>query len=183
MLKREFQRLFFSIVDVEKPDYIFIDFIEERHDFLDYNGVIYTKSDALLESDFPVNQGRTIARDSDEGWEIWKKACLYFIDELKKRFIADHVILVENILTEAHGDINHSELFSNVEDIRRLNNILKECYKFFKDHYLGIQIVNMTNDPLYITDDLYEYGCYPWHLNELMNIKISSKIRLKTDSL
>ena len=101
------------------------------------------------------------------------------IAKLKKYFKADHIILIENYLSEWHGDIHHKERYENTECIAKQNEILKGYYKFFRDHYEGIQIIDLSRDWLYFTDDRYEYGCYPWHLNELINIKISQAIHIE----
>ena len=183
MLNREFNRSFFDVLDEEKPEYIVIDFIEERHNLLEYNGVIYTKSDALIESDFPVEQARNILRDSDEGWLIWENACSKFINELQKRFKPHNIILIENLLTERHGDIYQSTEFDSIEDIRRMNNILRRSYDFFKLHCPNCQHIDMTEDSLYITDDQYEYGCHPWHLNKWINAKIGLEIKFDDERL
>ncbi len=176
MLQREFARQFLSVADREKPHAIVIDFIEERHDFIEYRGNFYTKSDALTESDFPIDEGRTVPRDSEEGRMLWEKACLRFIDELRRRFAPQNVILVENMLTEKYGSIHGSKQFDDIDEIRRQNKSIRRAYDFFKDNFSGIISVDLSDDELYITDKQFEYGCYPWHLNELINIKIGKKM-------
>lgn len=172
MLQREFRKVFWEMLQKERPDYIVIDFIEERHDLIEYKGAIFTKSDALIESDFLVNEGRIIPRYSTECRKVWEKACLAFIEGLKKYFIPDHVILVENVLAEKYGDIFGVQEFENADEIKRMNEILNSYYTFFKKNFKGIRSVNMQKDPLYVSDNQYEYGCYPWHLNGLINRKI-----------
>lgn len=177
MLDRQFDREFFSIVDEINADYIIIDFIEERHDLIKSNSVYITKSDALMESDFK-EQGEILARDSAKCQEVWEQACLLFIVELKKRFKADHVILVENYLAEEFGDINNQVEYENISEIRASNSILESYYDFFTRNYPGIQKIKLCNNPLYFTDIKYEYGCYPWHLNDLLNREIAKKIKV-----
>lgn len=66
------------------------------------------------------------------------------ITKLKKYFKADHIILIENYLSEWHGDIHHKERYENTECIAKQNEILKGYYKFFRDHYEGIQIIDLV---------------------------------------
>lgn len=44
----------------ERPQYLFLDLMEERHNLLERDGAIWTKSDALLESDFALDGWREI---------------------------------------------------------------------------------------------------------------------------
>ena len=53
-------------------------------------------------------------------------------------------------------------------------------YQFFQKICYGgprLQCIDLTSDELYITDEEFEYGCYPWHLNEIINQKIADEIR------
>jgi len=179
MLKREFGHAFFDVLDASKAAYLVVDFIEERHDLLKINNRYYTKSDVLKETTMDMGIGTTILRDSDECSRIWKKACLEFIEQLKQRFLSDHVILVENILSEQYGNIYEKNMFNDIKTLRNINQILREYYAFFVQNYPGIQVINLQEDELYFTDDQYEYGCYPYHLNELINIKLASQISIE----
>lgn len=181
MLNREFDGSFFEILDEERPEYIIIDFIEERHALLELEGSYYTKSDALQESDFDVEKGRSISRYSEECKRVWENACICFIEEVKKRFKAKNVILVENYLAEQYGVIEKQSEYENLVEIRKINNTLKNYYNFFTENYTGIQKIEAFKESLYFTDEKYRYGCYPWHLNELVNVDIANKIRIDTD--
>ena len=178
MLNREFSGSFWEIVDGQKPEYIIIDFIEERHDLLEVGGSYYTKSDALEESDFDIEKEQNIPRNSEECQKIWKKACIGFVEKLKKRFQAKNVILIENYLAEQYGNIKKQSEYENIVEIKQINNILKSYYDFFSKNYAGIQRIEAYKESLYITDERHQYGCYPWHLNELVNADIASKIKM-----
>lgn len=178
MLQREFKRDFIKYLSIEKPNYIIIDFLEERHDLLRIGNSIYTYSDALKESDFSI-LGEILPINTEKTWMIWMEACLQFIELLKYNFKVDHVVLVENLLAERHGDIHATCEFDNIDEIRATNAWLSKCYAFFKDNISGIQTVNLTDHAMYFTDDKYEYGCYPWHLNTLINIEISKRMKIE----
>ena len=127
MLRREFNREFINYLSSEKPDFIMIDFIEERHALLRVQNSIYTYSDALQESEFTM-QGEILAINTEETWAIWQDACLRFITLLKENFKTNHVVLVENLLAERHGDIHGTCEFENIDEIQRTNEWLKKCY-------------------------------------------------------
>ena len=97
LLQREFKRDFIKYLSIEKPNYIIIDFLEERHDLLRIGNSIYTYSDALKESDFSI-LGEILPINTEKTWMIWMEACLQFIELLKYNFKVDHVVLVENLL-------------------------------------------------------------------------------------
>lgn len=179
MLQREFQGSFINMLDKFHPDYIVIDLIEERHDLLEVDGSYFTLSDALQESDYLIKRGRIIRRDSEECHTIWEDSCRRLIALLQERLPADHVIIIANTLAERHGNIYHSNSYAELDAIRKINAILKSYYTFFCTHFEGIQCIDMTNDDLFITDDLFEYGCYPWHLNDLINQKIADAINFE----
>ena len=178
MLRREFNRDFTTYLSIEKPDYIVLDFLEERHNLLRIDGAIYTYSDALQGSDF-VMQGEILPINTEKTWVVWQEACLRFIALLKENFKVNHVVLVENLLAERHGDIHGTCEFENIAEIREINDWLLKCYAFFKENMSGIQTIDLTNHELYFTDDNYEYGCYPWHLNTLVNREIGKQIRIE----
>ena len=180
MLDREFDGSFFEILDEERPEYIVIDFIEERYDLLEVEGSYYTNSDALQESDFDMQKGRSISRYSEECQRVWENACICFIEELKKRFQAKNVILVENYLAEKYGDAEKQSEYENIVEIRKINSTFKKYYHFFSENYVGIQRIEAFTEALYFTDEKYKYGCYPWHLNDLVNQDIANKIRIDT---
>lgn len=177
MLKREFKRKFFDILNEEHFDYIIIDFIEERHNIIKINDNYYTYSDALQESDFNES-GEIIYRNSKICQLLWQKSCMKFIFELKRRFVNNHVILIENYLAEQYSNGIDKYNFDNIEQIKSMNNILQSCYKFFKKNYSGIQDIDLHMNKNYIVDNKYEYGCHPWHLNDLINLQIADKINI-----
>ena len=175
MLKRAWHKNYFSLFDEEKPDYFVLDLLEERHDLLRLGDSVLTMSDALSESDITV-EGSVIPRDSDEAQEIWERGCLDFIERAKRIFDESHIILVENYLSECHGDIKAKEKFDEWKEIQRKNEILRKCYDFFKQKCPKAKVVNLATDDLFFSYDKFSFGCYPWHFNYLFYIKTGEKI-------
>ncbi len=176
MLQREAQNTFFRFIDKQKISYLVIDFIEERHDIAEIDRFYYTNSDAFQETNLVPD--RLIARNSDECAKLWQEKCLLFIEQLKKRFKPQNVVLVKNYLSECYGNIHCKKQYADINKIRAINEILEGYYAFFAQNYAGIQIIDMHTDALYMTDENFEYGCYPWHLNDWINTKIAHSIVL-----
>lgn len=183
MLRREFRREFFGELDEERPTYIILDFVEERYGVIEKDGCYLTKSDALAESGFDFHDWRNIPITSETFWQLWQDACRLFAEELKRRPFLQGIILIENVLAERYGDIHQKKVFKNIEEIRTINHCLKKMYQFFKQCCQGInglQCIDFTSDELYITDEEFEYGCCPWHLNEIVNQKIADEIQVSS---
>lgn len=175
MLDREYRNTFFSLLDEERPEYILIDFIEERHDMVLDGGQYYTYSDALQESGF-YKKPKLLRRTEPLCKEIWENACERFILELKKRFLPENVCLIKSYLAKEYGECQSKKVYESIQDIKRINNILKQYYIYFEEHFKGIRVIECFNDSTYFTDHKYEYGCFPWHLNNEINYRIANKI-------
>lgn len=179
MLKREFTDAFSEILKEQKPERFFFDLLEERHDIISVEAGYYTKSDAYDEAEVIVGEQRIIFRDSEECEELWKAGCKYFMGCLRKVVKPERIYMVENYLSERHGNGVVIEDFKNVEEIRKINRILEGYYSYIKQNYPEIKYIKAYEVKDYYTDDEYEYGCYPWHLNEWANINISKRIKEK----
>ena len=87
------------------------------------------------------------------------------------------MIVLEDYLCETHGDGLTETTFDNIEEIKKVNIILRDYYQYIKERYPQITVVDAYKDEQYVTDDKYEYGCYPYHLNELANMRIAKKVQ------
>ena len=162
-------------------DYLFIDLIEERFDIIETGNSYYTKSNAFDEAEICGEyEYRVIPRDSDECRILWEKSFDELIKYTKYR-IKKKIIVIENYLCEKHSDGVEEEEFENVIEIRKKNSILKTYYDYIRECYPNILIIDAYNDEQYVTDNQYEYGCYPFHLNEWANIRIAEKIQSQMD--
>lgn len=177
MVKRDIISSFWEIVDEVKPEYIFIDFIEERFDILEcFNGYI-TKSDAFEEAQLNLLDFRIIERDSEECLKLWQNSFYKFMEKIENKIPECKIVVIENYLSEQFGDINSRTYFENIKEIRKKNYTLKQCYDFVKENYKDIPTINASKCDYYFTDKEYEYGAFPSHLNEIVNQKIADKIK------
>ena len=177
MLEREFSDSFKNMLKEQKPEYFFFDLLEERHDIICTEEGYYTKSDAYDEAIVNIGDYRIISRDDEDCTELWKKSCKYFMGCVLSAVAPEKIYMVENYLTEKHGDGTIIEAFSNIGEIQKINRILNIYYSYIRENYPKINCIKAYEVDEYYTDNEYEYGCYPWHLNEWANIRIAQRIQ------
>lgn len=176
MLERELKNQFWSILDEVHPAYIFIDLIEERFNMVAFNGGYLTKSDAFDEAELMLEGAEVIPRDGKICEILWCESCRRFIDRLQTQYPSIHIVLIKNYLSEKVGDIHSQSNYENLEEIRRVNTILSEYYRFFINNCIRVQVIEASECCYYYTDKEYEYGAIPSHLNEIVNDDIAKKI-------
>lgn len=175
MLQRELKQEYLEFIRTEKPEYVVLDFLEERFDMMLIGENLYAYSDAVMEcKDKPEFQ--RVERNSAEMEGLWEKACDIFIAELKEIVVPENVILVKNYLTKYYGQDTSLKMYEEVEFIEKINGCLKKYYEYFEKNFEGVKVIDFSEDELYFTDEKYEYGKYPWHLNDLINYKMAKEI-------
>lgn len=175
MLEREADNRFWTLMEERRPDFVALDFIEERFDLAAYGGGFLTKSDAFEGCEERPEEERTIVRDSGECTKLWQESALAFIDRMEKGFPDTEIVLIKNYLAEKKGDTESQEYFADLEEIRKINRILEQYYRFFEQHCKKVKTVEASACRYYFTDREYEYGVIPSHLNELVNREIAKK--------
>ena len=175
MIIGEMSNGYFAMLDKEKPEYIMLDFLEERHDILKIGNELYTYSDALREC-YDVKDSIILRRENNETKFIWEEKCNQFVNELKKRFMPSKIILVKNYLATSYSDGIDTETFQDIVKIRKINEILEGYYEYFESQLDGIIVIDYSGEKEYVTDKCYEYGCAPEHLNDSINYRMAKKI-------
>ncbi len=185
MIQRDLNKSFRKSLQNCECDFILIDFMEERYDTLKVQDSYITFSDAVKElCKIPYDGESELLNDRElSGQNIWIENCLKFIELLKSNFEEKRIILIENYLCESYGDNENKTNFTNSEEIEQINILLSNKYKFFINNFPGITVIKTSDLLDYYTDIKYEYGCFPWHLNERVNIQIASEIEMKLDSI
>ncbi|MBO6243820.1 MAG: glycosyltransferase family 2 protein, partial [Clostridia bacterium] len=177
MIDRDVLSTFWEIIERESIDYIILDLLEERFDIMEINGGFITKSDALDTANIvDLKKERIISRNSEECFALWKSSCRKFIKKLSSYIPVNHIILVKNYLSRRKGDLNETVLYGNISKIDEINDLLEQYYCFFSSQFTGVKIIEVLDLPHYYTDKEYEYGAIPSHLNDIVNIDISSMI-------
>lgn len=177
MLQRDIQSSFFNILEEMSPRYLIMDLLEERFDIVQLVGGGYiTKSDAYEGAELEINIERIISRDSDECRDLWQSSCRAFIDNVKRYIEPGNIILVRNHLSEKVGDLERQVYFENLEEIQSVNQLLDVYYDFFCKCCPEAKVVKTQGLVCYFTDQMYEYGAIPPHLNDIVNREIAAKI-------
>lgn len=173
MLNREVRGTFWQVLEETAPDFLFVDFLEERFDILACTGGYLTKSDAFDGAECSIREERIVARDTEECQLLWQESCLAFIRRIQEHFPSVRLVLVENYLSEQKGDIHGQEPYDNLEEIRHTNKLLQSYYGFFRKNCQNLLVVEAWKSQYYFTDQKYEYGAIPSHLNEVANREIA----------
>lgn len=176
MVNRELYSSFWNVIEEMKPRYIFMDFIEERFDILEYSEGYITKSDAFDEMQVDLRQARIILRNSAECESLWKDCFQKFIQKVNHLLPECNLVIIENYLSEKVGNISSNEYYKNVDVIERRNRQLKAYYDFVAKEYGYLPIIRASECECYYTDKDYEYGAVPSHLNEIVNRDIAKMI-------
>lgn len=174
MVNRDITSSIWGVAEKLQPEYIFMDFIEERFDILHYFGGFITRSDAFVQAETEWGDFRIIERNSEECFRLWKDSMMQFVEKVEAQ--GCKIVVVENYLSEEVGDVHRKEYFENVEAIREMNLLLKKYYEFIRGKYKDIPIVKAFARKFYYTDEKYEYGAVPSHLNEFVNGEIAEMV-------
>lgn len=154
-------------------DIFFIDLLEERFMPANIEGKYVTNSDIF--GQVVKKNMKSMIRD-DRYWGIWKEACDRFVEVLRSRMAPDKVVLVKYYLSDeyGHGKIRYS--YENVEYIREINKWLEKAYEYFQNKCVGCRVIEPSRDMYYYTDEEFEYGCLPHHLNYMIYERTANDI-------
>lgn len=178
MLKREYGGFFFELLNRKRPQFFFFDLLEERHDIYQKNGMFFTKSDAFDEMEIGQSDiDKVIYRDSFECQKLWEKSCVNFFEELFRIINPSKVFMIKSFLSERYSDGAQTFYYDELEQIQKTNNLLKQYYSFIEKRFPDIRSIEVSLPDNYnCTDINYEFGCFPWHLNEWANIQIAESV-------
>ena len=160
---------------ISNCDYLVWDFLEERYGVIKIGQAFCTNSDALKQADITVD-GDKVEFGTEEWKNLWFESFKQFMGKLFNIIPADKVIVVKNILATQYGNVNKLSVYKEKENIHYINQILKWCYEVAEREYPQISFIDINDCMYYFTDEKYEYGAYPWHLNEYVNEEIAKKI-------
>ena len=178
MIERELAQSLRTSLHDEKPDYLFLDLVEERFDILEYQGRYLTDSDALQGTAEYERfcTGCRISWDSDERKQPWEQAFHKLLEIVHTASPDTKIIVIADYLSRQYGDPEHKEVYPEIETIDRMNHILLEYYRMIQEMCPDIPVIEVRDLPGYFTDKNYEYGAVPSHLNEIVNQKIAGRI-------
>ena len=177
MICRDIQSSLWTVIDKIKPKYLFIDFIDERFNVIQLeSGGYITESDAFKEVKNVNQEGRIIYRNSEECMNLWKTNCMRFFEKIKKYVAYKNIFVIESYLSKYVGNYNEKRLYRNAKEIEEINVLLKCYYAILEEKIPQIRHVKAYEENYYYTDENYEHGSIPSHLNEYVNKKIANNI-------
>ena len=158
-------------------DYFFIDLLEERYGCVLKNNSIYSKSEVFDEVFAEELNDVSIFDFRDEKYfDIWKMKCIEFIKSLEEKIGLNKVIIVKIFLSEYIGDYKKQYYHENIKDIQEVNRFLNRCYDFIENVFKEVKIIELKDTDDNFTDKDFEFGCYPYHLNEKRYESIADNI-------
>ena len=174
MLEREWTRSFAGVLRDRQPDILFMDLLEERNPVMKTDGGAYiTLSDAFLGSDRVDMAEVGHICEGEERISLMRSAAESFARMAESCAPDMKIVIVKNYLAERIGDIMGSRDHDDISEIRRVNSELKKYYDILIECMPHALVVETEECTPYITDEMYEYGALPSHLNEVVNRKIA----------
>ena len=190
MLQREEGGAFWSILEEIQPSYLFMDLIEERFDIIERDGRYVTASDARdgawtedgEGTDVQPSGGRTIPRSGSECRQLFREKSRVFFERIRNSAPGTRIVIVENYLCTDVGTYGRQKAYDNAKEIRQMNAVLQEEYAMLGEacpEALRITPRELPGlDGWLFTDEKYEYGAIPSHLNEIANRKIAGCMQM-----
>lgn len=167
----------------ELPDFIFIDFIEERYDIAELDdGNYITLSEAFVASEIPnLHIKRKIQACSEEYMDIWKEKCENFVKVLKSVYIDSRVILIRNRLTTQILQGDEYLDYSNLDNIVNCNNFISRMENFFLNQY-GEHIQTFDIPEKIYSSRNFKFGAEPQYMADEIYKKIATEISVTFDN-
>ena len=190
MLQREEGGAFWSILEEIQPSYLFMDLIEERFDIIERDGRYVTASDARdgawtedgEGTDVQPSGGRTIPRSGPECRQLFREKSRVFFERIRRSAPETRIVIVETYLCTDVGTYGRQKADDHAQEIRQKNAVLQEEYAMLGEacpEALRITPRELPGlDGWLFTDEKYEYGAIPSHLNEIANRKIAGCMQM-----
>lgn len=155
-----------------KDDILLIDFLEERLGCVHIGNTCITSS-FLTEEIYAEGERFT---DEEIHWEVWEEKCGDFFRFLLSKLQPENIVLVKMKFAQEYGTADKRKRFDELDWIRGKNRDLQKMYLFVESKFKGIRVIDCEEDNYFYTDKDFEYGCFPWHMNQNYYIRIAEKI-------
>lgn len=176
MVTREVRQEIWDVVLHEQPQYVFMDLIDERFDLLQVGDRYLTESDAYEKAEVALEVDARVAFGSEAHLQLWRRAFAAFVGRLRDASPKTQLVVVENYLAERVGTLGRTQEFPQVEQVRATNDVLRRLYGIVREACPDAMVVPTYACADYFTDEAYEYGAVPSHLNEIVNQRIAEEV-------
>lgn len=171
-LENDVNKTFRLNFNPNREDILLVDFLEERLGCIHIGDTCITNS--FLTEDIYTGEERFIEKEIQ--WEVWKKKCDDFFQFLLSKIQPENIILVKMKFAEEYGTAEKRKQFEDLDWIRRKNRDLEKMYLYAESKFKEIRIIDCEDGNYLYTDVDFEYGCFPWHMNQNYYIRIAEKI-------
>lgn len=177
MVQRELDQVFWKVLNAQAPQFIFVDFVDERFDLIECDGRYLTASDAFDGAEIQnARFGRRIVFGSAEHTLLWQDAFSCFVRRLRECAPQTQIIVVQNYLSERVGTPESTFPHEGLDSIRAINKKLEAFYSHARAVLPDAVFVPAYQCDWYFTDEAFEYGAVPQHLNDIVNERIAIRI-------
>lgn len=176
MIRKDIDSVLWDMLEENRPDCFVFDLLEERNDIEKFSVGCITKSVALSQAETDYQDGVVLKFGSAEWKGMWEQMFDVFAKKLQEYVPIEKIIMVRHFLSERHGDVFQSLEYTNIEEIRRINAILSDCYQYASEKLPDCTVIDLSHDEKYITDERYEYGVEPYYINSYINEKVGELI-------
>lgn len=133
---------------------------DRKLDYADYIVIDFLEENCLL----------------DFNSDIYRNNCISLINNIKKVFKPNQVVLIKNYFTFEFIKDDKRNYFTDKEKILILNNNLDKAYKLFIENFEGINVIEFEKNSLFYTDFNYPGGCLPCYYNDYLYDYIGDKL-------
>ncbi|WP_430910840.1 DUF6270 domain-containing protein [Methylobacterium sp. sgz302541] len=167
-IRHDFEKTAIDTILSSAPDYLILDFIDERFDLMKIQDSMitdsrYQKDFGVLNNNHFVVEG-VVPRSDPATTELWKQSCTAIIETLLSRLKPEQIILHRCRLALEYQSAGERKTFSgyHAKLTETFNPIFQEYEAFFLSQLPGCRTIRVTDD-LVVGDDDHRWKLQPFH--------------------
>jgi hypothetical protein len=162
MVYYDLQKIVKRYLQNPATEYLIIDLIDERMNLIKVDEDSYvTRSKEFLNANIKFKNSSVLYRQNLPE-NLWFKKAALFIEDIKKKFDVQKVILHKALWQEKYKTITGEiKAFENIEEISMNNQLLKMYYDFIETNIEGIRVIDLNEQ--FISDESHRWGKSPFH--------------------
>lgn len=177
MVNNDLSKTTENILISSNPDWILIDFIDERFNlFRTNNNEIFTLSPELVDNCLYNKEGEKILSNSDVFFELWTNGWNKFIEIVKNNNLLDKIIINKVFWTNKNNK-NGTVVSNKYENwIHENNKWLNKLYEYVEKQN-NVKIIEYP-ESLLIADYNHKWGMQPYHYISEAQLYLLEKLEL-----
>nr|WP_150959436.1 DUF6270 domain-containing protein [Aneurinibacillus sp. XH2] len=175
MVFSDFNKDFLKHIEINKPDRLIIDFIDERYDLMKYENNYVTKSKEFDDGQLAdIYNFELVARKDSNTKILWERGCLRLIEVIRSIGLKEVYIHEAYWASEYINQNGKVEQFSFQSAINENNNLLKGYYDFFKCHMPEVKTLSTQC----LADSCHKWGLSAYHYTDSYYHKIYDQLNV-----